>query len=313
MQQTQAFSQTGTVAQILSGLRQLQSYDDYVEEQSRQCRNAATKWWLGCGGSLVVLIVSIVLTGIAVIFVGLLVLAAVAMIVCLVFGIMWSARSSKWGRQDLDDRRLALAAHFFQVIGQDVPPKAQCSLSVNFDGYLKHGTRVQDQKVQGQYPSRLMKYEDFWLSVSGKLLDGNRFRVAVEQIVRRKEKRKPKYTKVLERISDKITLVLRIAPESYPNWQHLAQTLQPGATTEGFQVTRAQVQDGVLRVVAVTPMYVCRSGRGTSVSGTENQINGDTLLGMFLYAYDKLGHCRPQAGQGGPAISPEGAPGAGTC
>jgi len=309
MPELNAFSQTGSVSEILSALRALQTRDDYVESEVKRTGGIATKWWLGCGGSALLAFLCIFLVGaIAVVGVPLLIIAVIAGIVCLVFGIKWSSLCGKWRAQDLDDRRMALGVRFLEVLGQDIPNKAKCTLAINFDGYLKHGKLVAEQRGREIYPIRLAKYEDFWFSATGRLHDGNRFRLSVEQVVNRKEKRKPKYTKVLERTADKVTLVMRIAPEGYPNWQQLAQTLQPGMA-DGLQIMRADVRDGIVRLVGLTPLCERRSGRGEQVGGEENLATGDTLLKLFLYAYDKLQYCRPQApGQGGAAPAPEAPP-----
>jgi hypothetical protein len=301
MPELNAFSQTGPVAEILSALRTLQARDDYIETEAKRCGGIATRWWLGCGGAALIAFLCIFLAAaIAILGIPLLIIAVIAMVVCIIRGAKWSSLCGQWKRQDMEDRRIALACRFLEVIGQDIPSKANCSIAINFDGYQKHGMLVSDQRGREIYPIRLMKYEDFWFGASGKLHDGNRFRVAIEQIVRRKEKRKPKYTKAQERITEKVTLVLRVAPTSYPNWQQLEQTLQPGMA-DGLQVLRTDVRESVLRVVGVTPECVKRTGRVNSVTGEEHLATGDTLLRLFTYVYDKLQHCRPQAtGQGTP-------------
>jgi hypothetical protein len=282
------FTQTGRVEDILNGLRELQQRDDLIEEQVRVCGKQAGKFGWGCGVSFLLCFLAILLPFIAI-------LTVPAVVACLVGIIYWGVQRSKWAKQDMEDRRLALALQFFEVLGRDVPKKARCALEVNFDGYQNHGQLVEQQGGGWMNPVRTLKYADTWFTARGTLHDGNQFRIAVEQSVRRKEKRKRKYTKVNERIAEEVVLTLKISPESYPNHQKLAQMLTTGGM-EGLRVTRAQVENGVARVVGETSLFVRNTGRAgaQTTTGDQHLATGDTLLRLFLYVYDKLQQCRAE-------------------
>jgi hypothetical protein len=285
-----AFSQTGTVDEILNGLRDLQKRDDLIEAQARLCGKKATRWGIGLGVCFVLGIISLVLSLLPLF--GVVFVVGIACLICMIY---WIVQSSRWSAQDMEDRRLALALKFFEVLGRDVPKKAKCAVDINFDGYLQHGQLLEQQGGGWLNPITVKKFADTWFTARGRLSDGNQFRVSIEQVVRRKEKRKRKYTKVNERIVEEVTLALKISPESYPNWQQLAQTLTTGGVDGSLNVTRVQALDGIARIVGEMPMMVSNKGRyGTQTSGENHLATGDTLLRLFLYVYDKLQRCQAE-------------------
>ncbi|MHB9025621.1 MAG: hypothetical protein ACYC7E_15870 [Armatimonadota bacterium] len=287
-----AFARTAPVAKILEELRFLRSRDLFIEEQARLCGKTATKWWVGCGASFALLFFLLIVTSAAA-WLGAVAFVLIPIgILCLIFGIIWSTKCSGWKKQDMEDRRLMLAQRFLEVIGQDVPGRAQCSVGISFDHYKTHGKLVEKEGGGWLNPITRYKYQDTWFSARGRLYDGNRFRATIEQTIHRKEKAKRKYTKVNERVIEEVTLVLRVSQEGYPNWAQLAQALQPGVV-EGVQITGVQVTNGSVRIKGKTPASIQRTGRaGTQSEGADNLASGDTLLKLFLYVYSQLQNCR---------------------
>lgn len=293
---------TGPVAGLLQRLSQAQIHDQRVEAEM-----ARLKKLMGWSGvALGVGIALLVIGGIAFkhmpVPYGLLCVAlAVGGIVGLIVN---GIRRSRQARQNLENRRLSAPMRFLEVIGADIPAKANCSLTLSFEDYRKHGKLLDEEKGRSSgCPTSQMKYADEWLDTRGRLHDGNVFRLRVGQVIRRKEKRKPKYTKYVEQVVERIVLSLRISAETYPNWAQLAQSLQP-ATFENFVITRVAVNEGVLRVTALTPPLIRRGGRGVEqVLNPTALTSEDTLLRLFMVVYEKLRECRPAGAAGEPAAS----------
>ncbi|MHB9133219.1 MAG: hypothetical protein ACYDBB_19285 [Armatimonadota bacterium] len=289
--------QTGQIPDILQRLDVLQKRDQYVEDQMAACKKAMIPWWIGLVAGIILLIIGGA-TGLTV----LVILAVLGLLVCVPFLIYWGIKLSGWSKENIEDRRLQLPRHFLGILSSDFPKKGKCSVNIDFNGYKVHGQLVEQEKTGGFLSPtiRVFKYSDTWFTAKGKLVDDSIFRVSVEQIIHRKEKQKRKYTKVNERIVEKVTLALRVSPTAYPNWAQLNQTLLQSSPNDpplnGFQIARAGAQNGTVRVCAVTPMCTSFKGRGgsTQVTGEENLASGDTLLQLFLYVYARLQECRGQ-------------------
>jgi hypothetical protein len=197
------------------------------------------------------------------------------------------------GRQDLEDRRIEAGREFFHVLGQDIPSQTQCAVDIDFQGYRKHGT-LTDKKAEGFLGStRQFSYSDSWFAASGKLHDGNSFKVEIEQSIKRKEKSKRKYTKVNEAIRETVKLSLRIDPATYPRYNGLPSFLASGVSTGDMRIAKADLVDSTLRLSAITPLYRITSGRtGKSETGKENLVSSKKLIALFLYVYRQLQRCR---------------------
>ncbi len=277
----------GPLDSVILELRRLQSYDKYVESELATCNTFMGRWGAGFGVSVALMIVLFIIEQPTLAIL----LACFITLPCLVMLIIWGVKRAKWAKEDMENRRVELALRFFSVIGQDISRKAKCAVHISFDPYQKHGQLV--NQSGGTFSSfRQKKYVDTWFNAKGSLCDATNFKVKIEQTINCKEKQKRKYTKVRERIDEEITLVLRIAPESYPNWPQLQQTLLPCALN-GVQVRRVQVRDGIVRIIGVTGMQEKHTGRyGSNVTGETNLASGDALLGMFIYVYSQLQTCR---------------------
>jgi len=282
------FAQAGTVSQLKEAITALCARDEQVEQQkARWSKKAGIGWLLVFLG-----FIGIIGGGMSG-FVPLIVLGALVFVAGLVTGIVCSVRASRLAKEDCEDRRLELAGGLLDTVGQDVPAKASMNLDMSFDAYQTHGQLVSEDKQGGFYPVTARQYRDNWFQASGRLNDGNRFKLAVTQLAKRKEKRKPKYTKVSEQVYERISLTLRVSSQAYPGWQALKTLLSPGVA-EGFQILRAQVDDqGVARVVARTPALVTRTGRyGTQTLSPGPLTTTETVARLFMYVYERMQQCR---------------------
>ncbi len=275
----------GTLPDILDSLRRLQTYDKYAESELAACTKQTTLW-----GILLVVSFFVTLFTIGTGIVFLPIFFGILAAVFLVLLIFWGVKRAKWTGENMEDRRLDAGLRFFSVIGQDMTRKTKCGISISFEPYTKHGQLL--EKSGGFLSPRIKKYSDVWFNAKGSLCDATVFKVKVEQIIHRKEKPKRKYTKIRERIFEEITLVLRISPESYPQWEQLQKSLLP-CTLQGVQVRRIQVRNGIVRIVGVTPVMEKRTERyGAHVFGDGRLTDGDVLLTLFTYVYAQLQNCR---------------------
>jgi len=282
----QPLSQVGSVEEILTAVRSLETYDQYVEAQAKETGKKATLWWVGFAAGVILLII---LANVAPILVFVPLLGG---ILSLVMGIVYSSRKAKWAKENMENRRLELVKQLFTVLGRDIPRRNKCAVNVSFDDYRTHGTQVEFTKSGLLGGLKQYKYEDTWLTARGLLYDGNRFKITITQNVHRKEKPKRKYTKINERFDEEITLLLKVSPDAYPDLNRLTTTLTPGEY-DGLRLTRVQISDGLLRVVCATPPATRLQGRyGATSEGWDSLATGDTILKLFLAVYGKLQECR---------------------
>lgn len=287
------FTQAGTVLQLKDALGALCARDEQVEQQKALWSKKAGIGWV----FVFVGFVGMIGGGMSGL-VPLIVLAALVFVVALVVAIVCAVRASRFAKEDCEDRRLELASGLLETVGQDVPSKASMNLDMSFDAYQTHGQLVSEDKQGGFYPVVARQYKDTWFRATGRLNDGNRFKLAVTQMAKRKEKRKPKYTKVSEQVYERISLMLRISPETYPGWSALRTLLAPG-TAEGFQILRAQVDEqGIARIVARTPALVTRTGRyGTQTLSPGPLATTETVARLFMHVYERMQQCRGSQGE----------------
>ncbi|MEI7831892.1 MAG: hypothetical protein WCJ56_01660 [bacterium] len=279
---------TGTIDNHLALLHNIERQDKMIEAQAAETQRRLVWSIIGiiAAVGLLILIGNVSPNLLPIGFIVLVMSVAIA------FGV-W-AKLGDQKKQDIEDRRIQLPLKFLGVIGRDISPAVPVALNVDFQGYKVHGKLLEQNRGNMLNPVSTFKYADNWFGARGKLADGNRFNVSIKQNIKRKEKRKRKYTKVNERIDEDITLVLRISPTRYPNWQLLNQYLSPGVH-DNLQITRLHVAPDGLRLVCTTPevnnVYVLNSATSPSTTGA-TLADGDTLLRLFLYVYNQLEKCR---------------------
>lgn len=151
--------------------------------------------------------------------------------------------------------------------------------------------------LKGQRPASLTVYDDRWFTAKGTLCDRTIFRLNIDQRVHEKKKIKRHRTQVTERITEKVTLLLRFSPDAYPNWSRLTHRLQ---ADKELGITDILVKDCTVRVVAVTKMMKRIDGDGGIPNYDEdNLVNADMLLKLFTFVYSHLQKCRAERVQVG--------------
>jgi hypothetical protein len=282
----------GTCAQIHAKLTEAVRIDEQAEAQ-------VLKGWIrvgwGCAGVLVggfAALFSLALAGEqgwawGLVAIGLIV--AVVGLGALVQGLVLKSKAAPY---DLDDRKLGTARRFLEVVRADVAPEARLRLELDFRDHRQFLVR----KTSGGWFSgqTFYEYAQDWLAVSGRLLDRTAFKISVALQAKAKHKAKRKYTKVKERSSEDITLILRPDPAEGLNLDALPALLPappPGLTPRSVRVAGGRL---VARF-ATSPQVTVRGRYGTQVQGGEALVTGPTLLQVMAWAYRGLNALRAQS------------------
>lgn len=114
---------------------------------------------------------------------------------------------SRQGRGlDLEDRKLDAARHVLTALGSELTPGAPVHLALDFEGYDRTAPLAGEQALSSGGDKL---FEKRWLSLGFTLLDGTRVDVEATTRARRRSRRKTKYTKLKDRVSDDVVLTLR--------------------------------------------------------------------------------------------------------
>ncbi|MGV8121046.1 MAG: hypothetical protein AB2L14_14905 [Candidatus Xenobiia bacterium LiM19] len=273
-----SFSAKGTVDSIKTRLDELMYYDRIIEKKLKKAR---TFLWIA--GIITFLSFFAMMTGVAAPF-------FLALLFLLIPALIYNSRMTSL---DLENRRIELGRALFHIVGQDINPEAECSVEIDLQGYQKHGQMLDNEKSGLFGSSSRSRYADKWFSTRGKLCDGNVFKISIEQSVKRAEKRKRKYTKVTEAITESVKFILKVDRDSYPNISKISTLLSPSVTVAGVEIKKIQASDSIVRLQAETSTYRCTRGRyGKTEQGIENLITGKTLISLFVHFYRNLEKCR---------------------
>lgn len=290
------FSMTGTVEQLLTALEEFWQRNRFIRSQMQDTGSVTAWWWRGLAVCCLLFFIAIVID-----HKPFIAISSVSVIVCLAVGSFWSSRQDRWTAQHMEIRRLALMRQFLTCIGRDISLKARCAVDISFDDYRTHGQLLSKRRAGFLWSALLFQYTDTWFTARGRLCDGNRFRIRIEQRIQGTETKEGgedrRYTVIRENITEKVVLMLRISSASYPDYVRLAQMLQNGAF-HGIDVTHVSMHDDRVRVVCKTMLtmrQVCE--KSVSYIGEENLANGDTLLQLFLFVYTQLQSCRGDQGE----------------
>src|SRR5262249_22162206 len=146
----------------------------------------------------------------------------------------WAIRWEKYDSMNLEDRRILSPIKLLEGLQTDILPKDPMKLMVSFEGYKKHG-----QKLGGSRGGK-NKEDDTWLQAEGFLAEKTRFRVVVSQRISASEKRKRKYTKRKEKVSETIGIYLRPSAKVYKGLERFSSQFGPGESVAGMKIESAR-------------------------------------------------------------------------
>lgn len=202
-----------------------------------------------------------------------------------VTAIVFWVRTWRASREDLDNRKLDSVRKLLQMLHVDMTSEKKALLEVDFRGYGKVGPVTKGGWTGGE---RRLSFVQPWLKLDATLADGSRLRVGVVDAVGRKERKKRKYTKIKERFTTKVAVVVRVT-ERQGEAEALAKAFTERQPPRGLRLRGAAGRAGRL-VVSFAGDPVVRVGRSTfgTDSAVEGITAGDELIGAVAWVYAGL-------------------------
>ncbi len=193
-------------------------------------------------------------------------------------------------RMNVPDRRHQIPLKILRYLKADIPPNTPIEIEVGFAHY--HSNQFQTKKTGGMMSSiREYQYALPWLFISSQLYDGTKFRLAVIQSVKRKQKSKRKSTKITETFRDKYNLNLGVKPNRYPGIAKFETHLATAPPPMGLSAVKAFRKENRIKVQAMTTPRRIQSLNSTKADPLKFA-NAHPCLQLFLTAYHCLGLCR---------------------
>jgi hypothetical protein len=212
--------------------------------------------------------------------------------VLVVFAIYAGVQHSKLEAKDLDNDRLALARELVQRLSPDLSDKKPVELTLRHGDSFQWGALPHPPPIKGTPdPGR----EDTWLELKGRLTDGSIFQLTVTENVKRKTKAKRKYTKIKDRSTCDLSLVLRVPEGLYPSVEQLESLSgTPLAKQPGLRLAGIRVENSVIRARFETAPMVRATGRAGAVSVTNerHKLDVDKLIAIFALLYAGLSNAQ---------------------
>lgn len=203
---------------------------------------------------------------------------------------------SRWEAKDLDNERLALVRELLVRLSPDFSDKKPLELTLRHGDPFQWGAPPHPPPPKGAPDD---SREDTWLELKGRMTDSSLFVFSVTESVKRKSKAKRKYTKIKDRSTCDLSLVLRVPEELYPAAELLeALNSQPLARLPGLRLHAIRVENAVVRAKFETAPLVRTKGRGGSLSVTNEQhkLDIEKLIATFALIYGGLSHARGPEG-----------------
>ncbi|MGE0709081.1 MAG: hypothetical protein AB7N76_00305 [Planctomycetota bacterium] len=157
----------------------------------------------------------------------------------IVFGIV----QSQLQRHDLEDARYQLLRRLLKVLAADMAPEDPVAVRLDMEPVHAEHKQAQPNGGRGRYTIRYSK--DPWLSLTGRFVDGTRFRVRVTQLTESRLHAKGQKSK--EKVQLLVDLQLRPKAKRYAHLETIgadarrAVQLPVGAALKGCQVTAGEV------------------------------------------------------------------------
>ncbi len=248
----------GSVEQVLAKVSEL-----YVANQDAERKNRRDKW---IGGLLVV--------------VGFFAILIIIGVIILPFGI-WLLVRKREG--DVEDRQLETVSGLLTALGAELRPGRPVQLQADLRSYEQSNAT----SVGGA-----QQYEHWWLHLTFTVMDGTGVALDIVQHVKRKQRRKNKYTVQNDRIIEVITVRLRppggqaFSAASQRRWQQ--QAVGP------LTLRRAQVEPRSARFVFATRPNV-RTNHRYRTTNLSHQVNSRTALLAVTGAYRMVKGASPKS------------------
>ncbi|MFO0915664.1 MAG: hypothetical protein U0795_22055 [Pirellulales bacterium] len=194
---------------------------------------------------------------------------------------------SKYAAGNLPDRRYRVPAEALKFLSVDMHPEAPVLMKINFRPYQHKDYLTGKERDATDYQVTNYSYEQPWLQLQGKLLDGSKFRLRVATDVKRKQKQKRKRVKVTETFREKLDLTLTVSPEMYPGLERFPELLNQAPKPANLERLSARAEGHQVVIDALS-----RSLKSSLYSQADETTDHHTVLQLFLATYECLRQCR---------------------
>lgn len=283
---TLVYHRSASAAELQNDLAVLAEFDKEAERQSK-------RW----GGFIAISAVAAIAGVVGTIFSSandlppLIVFGVVAIVVGIASSIYCSIHYVRWSRRNIEDRRYLLLQDLVTHLSCDMASDSPLEVELNGNDYHRPEF-LSTGAGQPMVASGATSYRLPWLSLAGQFLDGHRFRVTATQLVKRKERRKRKYTKVKEAVCERVDVEVRCKPQKFARWEMLPAMLKQQKLDIPLQDWTLQVTGERVTLSGVMPRAVKVTGRGTTGSLDEGQLSSPAVLGLFVLLYRALAEVR---------------------
>jgi hypothetical protein len=176
--------------------------------------------------------------------------------------------------KDVEDRKLDVVSGLLARLGSELDLTRPVKVDVDFHGYQK-------QAPQTAFGVPATLFEHTWLTLTFVLADETRVAVSATQHVKRRSRRKPKYTKIKDRSQERLDVRL-VAPKG--------KSFRP-AQLQGRAVGRLFARRAVVQPRYAEFQYVTaetmrlRDRGGWSAAGLEHELDGQAVFAAVVASY----------------------------
>ena len=201
----------------------------------------------------------------------------VLLIGLLVFLGLWSSAA----RLDVEDARYELAEGVLKLLAVDLGAEEELSIKLDLEPRFATHKQTRRETHRGRY--RVQFSSDPWFMLSGRFLDGTRFRLGVNQDTELRTHAKGH--KVKEKVAITVTLDLRPKAKRYAHLAELGTDVEQALQfPEGVAVKRCAVAEGTLSLRVGLKR---KSFNKQQVSGSDATV-AELVPLMFLNLYQVL-------------------------
>lgn len=183
----------------------------------------------------------------------------------------------------MDERKLDTALKIIGVMRDIVSRDEEIELFIDFDGYEKSGKLI----LESGSRIKVRNFDHLWLKYSAKLKDGRRFVFQITQHIKRHEKNKVFYTKVKEKIIEKVVIAID-KPGKNENEIIASPRTESSKLPNGVSIKIKRCGGAVCEITAETPLTLVVHGMLRKSGDLKNMFTGAKLGGVMEIALKLL-------------------------
>lgn len=212
-------------------------------------------------------------TGIAT-FLGFIIVVTLPFAIPLIILAVMYHRANK---QDVEDRRLDTARHLLATLRDEFDPKANVVLAMDFRAF---------SRTPGRSEGPMTLYSQQWLRLGVVLANGSALQIAATTHSKRKSRRKRKYTKHKDKITETLTLELH-PPKGRPFDPALQGRIGRAlaAPQPSLRLQRCRIKPRAAELTFVTDVAVRVTPRRPSFLGRTNLLDAHKVLSATTLGY----------------------------